>query len=48
MDSNWTENKTEETLKIKKQNAQTFSLQLLELKLKWGETIKPLNGDSTV
>jgi len=33
---------------MKKQNTQTFCLQLLELKLKWGETIKTLNGDSTV
>jgi len=33
---------------MKNQNTQTFCLQLLELKLKWGETVKTLNGESTV
>jgi hypothetical protein len=32
---------------MKKQNTQTFYWQLLELKLKRGETIKTLNGNST-
>jgi len=32
---------------MKKQNTQTFYWQLLELKLKWGETIKTFSTKST-